>query len=130
MTRWIAVTLVILLGGSGSFAPAPKPGACPMPGQRADGCVYCAPAVPDASGRDAAKLEAGCCRFRAGDESNAPQAASLGAHPKPLHSPDLVAALPGITAAGGSALRAVSIRAASGPPPSHAPPTRTTHLLL
>lgn len=131
MARFVTLLLVLLLGMSGTLSPAPKSGACPMPGPRAGGeCAYCAPTTLGAPMPGAAKLEAGCCRFQSGQESNALQAASLGSHPKPLQSPDWIAALPGVSAAVLAAARALPAGTPSGQPPPHASPTRTTHLLL
>ena len=146
MKRFAVALLILLVGVPWSAVPAMSGPGCAMSkaamaamGTAATAtaksvCGYCAarPAVSAASiaSPDVPRLGAGCCRFRAKAEGVVAQAGSLGASPKPLQSPDHAAAL-APTALSTLPTRAITRSGdRAGVSPPHAPPTRTTHLLL
>ena len=131
MKRFVTFLLIALVGVPWTAIPAAKGAVCAMPRETAAApaaCAYCSPV--QSAKTSIPTLESGCCRFAPKAESIAAQAGSLGSPPKPSQSPDLAAAIPAhdcITTPAAPASRSYIARGAS---PPHAPPTRTTHLLL
>lgn len=131
MKRFVAFLLIALVGVPWTAVPAAKGAVCAMPRESATApaaCSYCSPARSATS--SIPTLESGCCRFAPKAESVAAQAGSLGSSPKPSQSPDLAAAIPAHDGTGTPAASAARSNVARGASPPHAPPTRTTHLLL
>ena len=127
MKRFVVALLIALVGMPWSAIPAAKATACAMP-RAASACSYCSPA-PNAPS-SVPTLESGCCRFSPGAERVAAQAGSLGSTPKPSQSPDAAASVFAHVGLGAPAVPVSSSTFARGAAPPHAPPTRTTHLLL
>ena len=129
--RFVTFLLIALVGVPWTAIPAAKGAVCAMPRETAAApaaCAYCSPV--QSAKTSIPTLESGCCRFAPKAECIAAQAGSLGSPPKPSQSPDLAAAIPAhdcITTPAAPASRSYIARGAS---PPHAPPTRTTHLLL
>ena len=132
MKRFVTFLLIALVGVPWTAIPAAKGAACAMPRAAAPAaCSYCSPATSATTPNPKIPtLESGCCRYSPAAERIAPQAGSVGSSPKPSQSPDLAVAIPAHDCAGTPAASAARPDVALGASHPHAPPTRTTHLLL
>lgn len=129
MKRYVATLLIALVGVPWSAIPVAQGASCSMPqSSEVPACSYCAPTAPVASA--VPSLEASCCRFLPTPESIPAQAGSIDVSSKLLQSPEFAAALPAIDGSSLPAAPAACAHDACGASPPHAPPTRTTHLLL
>ncbi|HET9951792.1 MAG TPA: hypothetical protein VFS09_08370 [Candidatus Eisenbacteria bacterium] len=131
VNRFVTFLLIALVGVPWTAVPAAKAAACAMPRETAaapPACSYCSP--DRVASTSIPSLESGCCRFAPKAERNAAEAGSLGSTPKPSQSPDLAAAIPAHEGLEATVVPAARSNAARGASPPHAPPTRTTHLLL
>jgi hypothetical protein len=141
--RFVVALLIALVAVPWSAVPAAKGSGCPMSkaamtamrsaavAPARTSCAYCVPAsTASAPSANVPSLGVGCCRFLPKAESLPAQAGSLGVPPKPLQSPDGAAALasPELSAIPAASVSRSCDRIGASPP--HAPPTRTTHLLL